>query len=108
MKRFSSLLLELMFMVLIFALCAAVCMSVLIGAWNMSRSSEQLTQAVYLAETAAARLQSGTSYEGGDTGAYAVVLKEMAVESGLTDMIISVHYEETLIYTLTVTLEELP
>ena len=108
MKRFSPLLLELIFMVLIFSLCAAVCMSVLAGAWNVSRSSERLTQAVYLAETAAARLQSGLPYGGGGEGAYTVVLEKTAVESGLTDALISVNYEEEPIYTLTVTLEELP
>ena len=108
MKRFSPLLLELIFMVLIFSLCSAVCISLLAEAWNISHNSERLTQAVYLAETAAARLQSGTSYEGGETGEYTVLLTKSGEDAGLTDAIISVKYEQELIYTLTVTLEDLP
>lgn len=108
MKRFSSPLLELIFMVLIFSLCAAVCMSLLAGAWNLSRSSERLTQAVHLAERAAARLQAGLPYEGGKEGAYTVILERTAAEPGLTDALIAVNYEEEVLYTLTVTLEELP
>ncbi len=108
MKRLSPLLLELIAMVLIFSLCAAVCMRVLSDAWSVSRSSERLTQAVALAETAAARLQSEIPYHGGATGEYTVVLEETPGDSGLTDTLISVKYEEELIYTLTVTLEELP
>ncbi len=108
MKRFSPLLLELIFMILTFSLCAAVCMSVLADAWSLSRSSERLTQAVNLAEIAAARLQSGIPYEGGVTGEYTVVLEKLPEASGLTDTLVSVNYEEELIYTLTVSMEELP
>jgi len=106
MKRFSPLLLELICMVMVFALCAAICVSILEGAWNLSRNSEHLTQAVYLAENAAARLQAGVPYEGSEEGDYAVIL-EKTLESGLTDTLISVKYEEVVIFTLTVTEEML-
>lgn len=108
MKRLSPLLLELIVMVLVFSLCAAVCLNILSNAWTISRSSERLNQAVELAEIAAARLQSGIPYEGGMTGKYKVVLDKSPGDSGLTETLISVNYEEELIYTLTVTLEELP
>ena len=47
------LLLELVIDFIIFALCAAVCVALLVRARSMSRESTELTQAVYLAQTAA-------------------------------------------------------
>jgi len=52
-SRSRLLLLELILDLVIFALCAAVCVTLLVRARFMSRASGELTQAVYLAQTAA-------------------------------------------------------
>lgn len=52
-SRSRLLLLELLFDLVIFALCAAVCVAILATARSMSRESRELTDAVYLAQSAA-------------------------------------------------------
>lgn len=52
-SRARLLLVELILDLVIFALCAAVCVALLVRARSMSRESAELTQAVYLAQTAA-------------------------------------------------------
>lgn len=52
-SRARLLLVELILDLVIFALCAAVCVALLVRARSMSRESTELTQAVYLAQTAA-------------------------------------------------------
>lgn len=59
------LLLELVADLFIFALCAVVCVALLVQARYMSAESTQLTQAVYIAQDAAERLRAGeTTYDG--------------------------------------------
>ena len=59
------LLLELVVDLFIFALCAVVCVALLVQAKSMSAESTQLTQAVYIAQDAAERLRAGEPvYEG--------------------------------------------
>ena len=50
-SRARLLLVELILDLVIFALCAAVCVALLVRARSMSRESTELTQAVYLAQT---------------------------------------------------------
>lgn len=58
------LLLELVADLFIFALCAAVCVALLVQARSMSDESTRLTQAVYIAQDAAERLRAGeTTYD---------------------------------------------
>lgn len=59
------LLLELVADLFIFALCAVVCVALLVQARSMSAESTRLTQAVYIAQDAAERLRAGeTTYDG--------------------------------------------
>ena len=63
--RSRLLLLELVAALFIFALCAAVCVALLLQAKSMSAESTRLTQAVYIAQDAAERLRAGeTIYDG--------------------------------------------
>lgn len=57
--RSRLLLIELVCDFIIFALCAAVCVTLLVRARTMSRESTLLTQAVYIAQDAAERYRSG-------------------------------------------------
>lgn len=59
------LLLELVADLFIFALCAAVCVALLVQARSMSDESTRLTQAVYIAQDAAERLRAGETVYGG-------------------------------------------
>lgn len=52
-RRSDLFLLELVIDLFLFVLCAAVCVTLLIHARSMSRESAELTQAVYLAQSAA-------------------------------------------------------
>ena len=52
-KKADLFLIELVFNLFIYALCAAVCVGLLVHARRMSAQSTQLTQAVYLAQSAA-------------------------------------------------------
>ena len=65
------LLVELVCDFVIFALCAVVCVTLLVKARSMSEESTRLTQAVYLAQTAADQYLSGEDF-GGDFGDFVV------------------------------------
>ena len=58
-SRFSLFLMELVIDLFLFVLCAAVCVGLLLHARSMSLESTQLTQAVYLAQSAAEALRNG-------------------------------------------------
>ena len=58
-KRTNLFLIELVFNLFIFALCAAVCVGLLLHARRLSQESERLTQAVTLAQSAAESLRTG-------------------------------------------------
>lgn len=60
-KRTNLFLIELVFNLFIFALCAAVCVGLLLHARRLSQESERLTQAVTLAQSAAEALRTGQS-----------------------------------------------
>lgn len=63
--RSRLLLLELVADLFIFALCAAVCVALLLQARSMSDEGTRLAQAVYIAQDAAERLRAGeTTYDG--------------------------------------------
>lgn len=59
MKRSNLFLMELVLDLFLFALCAAVCVGLILHAKSMSLESEQLTQAVYIAQDAAERYRVG-------------------------------------------------
>ena len=93
-RRPNLLLTELVFDLLIFMLCAAVCAALLVRARGLSRESAALSDAVALAQTAAETLRGGGAAEGalkGETGLEArytcrpdggVVTAEIAVWDG--------------------------
>lgn len=64
-SRSRLLLLELMFDLLIFALCAVVCTALLVQAKAISRESTRLTEAVYIAQSAAERCRNGLALPAG-------------------------------------------
>ena len=65
-ERTSVLLIELMSMLCVFVICAAVCLSIFSASSNLSKSSEQLNASAILAENAAEQWKS----VGGDTERY--------------------------------------
>lgn len=59
MKRTNLFLLELVLDLLLFAVCATVCVGLVLHAKSMSRDSRALTEAVYIAQDAAERYRAG-------------------------------------------------
>ncbi|MCD7947765.1 MAG: hypothetical protein LUG13_05645 [Oscillospiraceae bacterium] len=70
-SRANLFLIELVINLLLFGLCAAVCVSLLLAARSMGQKSERLTQGLYIAQSAAEQLRAGitppTEWEGGYT-----------------------------------------
>lgn len=58
-NRSSLFITELVIDLFIFAVCAAVCVGLLLKAFSMSRQSTELTQEVYIAQSAAERFRQG-------------------------------------------------
>ena len=102
MKRSSLFLLELISMILLFSICAAVCVSLLGKAWGISRQSDRLTHAVYLAETAAAHIQADLPYTPEAVDGYAVQTAPGNRQDGLSSTLITVRYEGEIVYELAV------
>lgn len=65
-ERTSVLLIELMSMLCVFVICAAVCLSIFAASANLSKSSEQLNTAAILAQNTAEQWKS----VGGDAARY--------------------------------------
>lgn len=59
MKRTNLFLLELVLDLLLFAVCATVCVGLVLYAKSISRDSRMLTEAVYIAQDAAERYRAG-------------------------------------------------
>lgn len=106
MRKSSLFLLELLAMVLVFSLCATVCVRLVAASWRMSQESEQLTQAVYLAETMAAHIQSGNPRPVEETGALELRTERLTCEVALVVTRIYVECEGNVIFFLDVTTEE--
>lgn len=85
------LLLELVADLFIFALCAVVCVALLVQARSMSAESTQLTQAVYIAQDVAERLRAGEEIYSGYTADGTPVTTVPAVSSAWLDYV--VYYE---------------
>ena len=106
MKKSSLFLLELILMTLVFSVCAAICVSILGKAWSISRDSERLTQAVYLAETTAAHLQAQDEAPPETQGEYEVTWDSDTSLHGVVDYEIRVFYQDELVYSLLVSGQE--
>ena len=89
--RSRLFLLELVCDLGIFALCAAVCVS-------MSRESTQLTQAVYIAQDAAERIRSGREVYSGYTADGAPVTTVPAAEPGSLEPMASSQWLDYIVY----------
>ena len=101
-RRSALFLTELVFDLLIFVLCAAVCAALLVKARGMSRDSRLLTDAVALAETAAETLRGAGAGSGtleGDDGLSADYV--CASSAGIVTARITVRSGEREVYTLT-------
>lgn len=100
-SRSRLLLLELLFDLVIFALCAAVCVAILVSARSMSRESRELTDAVYLAQSAA---DAGTS-ERYEQDGYTVSIARTAAADEPNIRRIEIAKDGRVIYTLDVGVE---
>lgn len=106
--RSSLFLVELVIDLLLFALCAAVCVALLVRARGMSAESADLTQAVYLAQSAVEEWRSldpdsrpspGDVIETTD-GGYEVSLTEGRGAPGLRECGVAVSKDGRTVYTL--------
>ena len=97
-KRANLFLLELVLDLFIFALCAAVCVGLLLHARRLSQESGQLTQAVSLAQSAAEALRGGRTLPEAPEGYEITPL--LSPSEGLVDAQILVLYEGETVYTL--------
>lgn len=106
MKNKTSLqLMELLIMILVFALSAAICLQIFVKAKDISASSSQLDKAVILAQNAAEILKSTA----GDTTAaqaladlpYRLEFKQQYTSlPGLQEIQIQVYAEDELLFSL--------
>lgn len=99
MKRANLFLLELVLDLLLFALCAAVCVGLLLHAKGMSLESRRLTDAVYLAQDAAETWRTGgTPAETSD--GYEIQVTETGDKAPLRCCDITISRDGEIVYTL--------
>jgi hypothetical protein len=109
-NRSSLFLTELIIDLFIFTVCTAVCAGLFIKAYSMSRQSTELTQEVYIAQSAAERFRQGEDISSqcryhadgtpcadgaGCEGAAYIVEAEITQEDGLRTAKLLVHKIET-------------
>lgn len=99
-KRANLFLIELLFNLFIFALCAAVCVGLLVHARHMSLKSTRLTQAVYLAQSTAEAMRLGQN--GPEAPQGYEIAPTLAASDGLVSGEIAVSYQGEALYTLSV------
>jgi hypothetical protein len=100
MRRSAVFLLEMVLSVLIFAVCAVICISLLVHSHRMANSSGFLNEAVFIAQSSAARFQAGEPVAPEQDG-FSVRL-DVQPDGRLEHGIISVTRGDELIYTLAV------
>lgn len=93
------LLLELVFNLIVFAVCALICIALLIHSRKISVQSTDLTQAVYLAQTAAEVWKTGgtPNLQADD---YTIALTNIQDNGPVRSCTISVTRKGTVLYTL--------
>lgn len=96
--RANLFLLELVLDLFVFALCAAVCVGLLVRAHDLSRESGRLTQAVYLAQSAAEAARTGATLPEPPEGYE--ICHETKEADGVTSMEIRVLCQGRTVYTL--------
>lgn len=97
--RASLLLLELIIDLFLFVICAAVCVGLLLHARSMSAESRDLTDAVYLAQSAAEMWRSGLPPQAcnGDSDGLQV---KASTPHGEDMLHVSVYKGDALVYAL--------
>lgn len=98
-RRENLFLLELVCCLLLFALCAAVCTGLLVRAHGMSRESAELTDAVYIAQSAAEAWKAGEA-PAEAWGAYRVTCRAGAEDASPRTCDITVTLDGRTVYTL--------
>ena len=98
-RRENLFLIELVGCLLLFALCAAVCTGLLFRAHAMSRESTELTDAVYLAQSAAETWKAGQA-PAGDWGDYRVTCEVGAEDASPRTCDITVWLDGVAVYKL--------
>ncbi len=97
-SRTNLVLLELILNLFLFLLCAVVCVSLIFYARNLSQESSRLTDAVYVAQTAAETWRSGNlsqnSYTDEATGL------DVSVSENGEAVNIEIYFEDDMIYSL--------
>lgn len=98
-SRANLFLLELIGNLVIFVLCAAVCVGLILRAHGLSEQSASLTQAVYLAQSTAEALRSGGQAPAAPDG-YEITVEPEQGESGVEKAVITVTRGGEAVYTL--------
>lgn len=109
-KAFLSLM-ELLVMILVFALASALCMQVFAYAQGISLETARRDEAVVLAQNGAELLKAGTAADEIEAilsgEAYTVQIRELSQEiPGLARSEVTVSYEDEVLFSLTVGYQE--
>ena len=91
---------ELLVMVLVFALGASACLGIFTHARLLAEDTARLDEAVALAQNAAELLKAGHDPASLDTGDFVLDIAEEALP-GLTQATITVSYEDAPVFSLT-------
>lgn len=110
-SKASLILMEQLVAVLVFALAAAMCLRLFVGAEQLSGELSRRDQAVTVAQNAAELLKAGLEPEDAECCArlerfIPQITEENSGISGLRRMRIDVYYDDSLLFTLTVGLQE--
>lgn len=102
-NRATLTLMELLLMVLVFALAAAVCLQLFAAAGRLSGEISRQDQAVLLAQNAAEALKAGVQPQSPDpdSGLTLTIQEEASALPGLRKAQIRVLFEEELLFALT-------
>ena len=106
-SKASLFLMELLIMVLAFALAAALCLQVFVRAEEICAETARRDEAVVIAQNAAERLKAGKDMAAAAKDSYEVQVLQLPTEiPGLGQAEITVLYEGAALYTLTVGYQE--
>lgn len=110
-SKASLFLMEQLVMVLVFALCAAVCLRIFVGAEQISAETARRDEAVAIAQNAAELLKAGSAAEDVENNlsgsTYRLQIEALPEEiSGLQKAEIAVFCDDTELFSLTVGYQE--
>lgn len=98
----SLFLVELILDLIIFVMCAAVCVALLVHAHIMSTQSTDLTQAVYIAQSYAEQLRTGQTPISDDSSPYQISV-DLSDSKHIANAEITVLQGDTVLYALSTT-----